>query len=466
MGVDYMDFADGSDFVKGIGQFDEAAKAKGIFVLSGVSSFPVLTAAVVRRLSGDLVKVNAITAGIAPSPFAGVGENVIRAIAAYAGQPVKLVRNGHAASGFALTEIKRYTIAPPGRLPLDNLRFSLVDVPDLQVLPELWPGLDGIWMGAAPVPEILHRMLNGLAWLVRWRMLPSLSPFASVFFYAVNTLRWGEHRGGMFVQVEGLTSAGASIVRSWHLLAEGNDGPFIPCMALEAVVKRSLDRHAPAAGARPASGDLELADYEKLFAQRTIYTGQRETVAIQNHDGIFRRLLGSSWGQLASPLKRLHTGGADQRWSGSAHIERGQNWLARVVGALFGFPAAGTEVDVQVNLKPLPAGERWTRTFGGRSFSSFLSLGEGRSDKLLCERFGPFTFGLALVVEHEKLRFVVRRWQFCGISLPRFLAPAGDSYESEMDGHFYFHIEIKHPLTGLIVKYKGRLMQVDKPAAA
>src|SRR5258706_4075725 len=72
-GVDYMDLADGSDFVKNISQFDQGARAQNIFVLSGVSSFPVLTAAVVRRLSQGFTKINTIKGGIAPSPYAGVG---------------------------------------------------------------------------------------------------------------------------------------------------------------------------------------------------------------------------------------------------------------------------------------------------------------------------------------------------------------------------------------------------------
>jgi short subunit dehydrogenase-like uncharacterized protein len=92
--VNYLDLADGSDFVKGIAQFDLAARERGVFVLSGVSSFPVLTAAVTRRLSQGLSRVDSITGGIAPSPYAGVGQNVIRAIAGYAGKPVKLIRDG------------------------------------------------------------------------------------------------------------------------------------------------------------------------------------------------------------------------------------------------------------------------------------------------------------------------------------------------------------------------------------
>src|SRR5262249_59811514 len=88
-GIDYLDFADGSDFVEGIAQFDAAAKAGGAAILSGVSSFPVLTAAVVRRLARRMRRFDRVTGGIAPSPYAGGGLHVIRAIASYARPPVR-----------------------------------------------------------------------------------------------------------------------------------------------------------------------------------------------------------------------------------------------------------------------------------------------------------------------------------------------------------------------------------------
>ncbi|RUU13413.1 saccharopine dehydrogenase, partial [Mesorhizobium sp. USDA-HM6] len=145
--INYLDLADGSGFVAGVGAFDTPAKEAGVFVLSGVSSFPVLTAAVVRRLSSEMARVESIRGGIAPSPFAGVGENVVRAIASYAGQPVQLARDGRPAEGRPFTEQMRHTIAPPGRVPLKNTLFSLVDVPDLNALAALWPEAKTIWMG-------------------------------------------------------------------------------------------------------------------------------------------------------------------------------------------------------------------------------------------------------------------------------------------------------------------------------
>ncbi len=48
-GAHWIDLADAVGFVKGIAAFDGEARAAGRFVLAGASSFPVLTAAVVRR---------------------------------------------------------------------------------------------------------------------------------------------------------------------------------------------------------------------------------------------------------------------------------------------------------------------------------------------------------------------------------------------------------------------------------
>lgn len=274
--VHYMDFSDASDFVKGIAQFDKEAKAANIFVLSGVSSFPILTAAVVRKLAHDLACVDSIKGGIAPSPFAVVGLNVIKAITSYAGKPVMLIRNSQPTPAYGLLEHCRYTIAPKGCKPLNNVYFSLVDVPDLQVLPQLWPSVDSVWMGAGPVPEILHKMLNGFAWLVRIRCLPSLVFLAPIFHFVLNILRWGEHRGGMFVEVTGRDKHNRERTKSWHLIAEGDDGPYIPAMALQALVLKCINGATPKPGARPGTLDLELEDYEVLFSQRQIFTDIHE----------------------------------------------------------------------------------------------------------------------------------------------------------------------------------------------
>ena len=462
IGVDYMDLADGSDFVKGIRQFDHEAKAKNMYVLSGVSSFPVLTAAVVRKLSHDMNCVNRIRGGIAPSPYAGVGLNVIRAIASYAGKPIPLTRNGSPATGYALTETMRYTICPPGYLPLKNTLFSLVDVPDLKVLPEHWPELDSIWLGAGPVPEVLHRMLIGLAWLVRLRILPSLLPFASLFHFVINILRWGEHRGGMFVSVEGTSQDGERIERSWHLLAEGGDGPFIPSMAVQALILRFLAGKKPSAGARPATQELEVSDYEAIFQSRTIYTGQRESIADAASMPLYKRMLGEAWKALPAPLAELHNVvSKEHKAEGMARVETGKNVFARLLAALYGFPHTGEHVPVKVSFHQRDGGELWQRDFAGRKFSTFQSEGRGYADKLLVETFGPVTFWMALVLKQGELHSITRRWSIFGIPLPLAFAPNATVCEYVDGDDFCFYVEVKHRLMGLIVRYEGRLRVVN-----
>lgn len=461
-GIDYIDLADGSAFVAGIDAFDAEAKRRAVAVLSGASSFPVLTASVVRSLASDFSDVATIVGGIAPSPFAGVGLNVIRAVAGYAGQSVDSWREGNWAKAHPLTETRRYTIAPPGRLPLHDKLFSLVDVPDLVLVPRVCPEARLVWMGAGPVPAAFHRMLIGLAWLVRLRILRSLEPLAPLFLQVTNRLRWGEHRGGMFVELSGTDRHGDAMTASWHLLAEGADGPLIPSMAVEALIRKRLAGSRPPAGARSAIDALDLSDYDRLFAGRSIHTGIRRESGAQRSMPLYRRLLGPAWTRLPEAVRTLHGETLPGRAEGRADIERGHHPLARAAAWIFRFPPPGRDVPVSVHFERDVEGETWHRRFGRHAFQSRHSARDGRWRHLLVERFGPVTFGLALVVDDKGLHFFVRRWSVLGIALPLRWAPVSHATEGEADGRFRFDVDLGHPLTGRIVRYRGWL----QPAAA
>ncbi len=451
--IHYLDLADGSAFVEGVGAYDAAAREAGVYVLSGVSSFPVLTAAVVRELAAPLACVDEISGGIAPSPFAGVGANVVRAIASYAGQPVAYLGRTAKVIGRPFTQQRRYTIAPPGRLPLRNTMFSLVDVPDLRVLSTLWPQAKRVWIGAGPGPEVLHRALIFCAWLVNLGVVRTLAPLAPLMHWATNRLRWGEHRGGMFVEVKGADADGATQTRSWHLLAEGADGPLIPSMAVQAIILKHLAGAPPCAGARACVDDIELGDYERLFATRTIYTGLRTS---PHKDALlYERVLGDAWGRVPPAVRDMHDGAPSAE--GHGRVDRGSSPFAMLAGAMMSFPPACADVPVRVTFEQTPGGEVWRRTFGRHSFQSHQYDGRGKSAQLVVERFGALTFAMALVIEEGRVRLVTRRWSAFGIALPMWLAPRSNAYETEENGVFRFFVEISHPLTGLIVRYSGWL---------
>lgn len=261
----YLDLADASGFVAGIGRLNSLALEAGRAAISGASSVPALSFAAARSLRPALASVETYTGGISPSPHAQVGLSVIKAIASYAGQPVPIIRAGAPYDAFGLMDSRSHNIQFEGTAPLGVRRFSLVDVPDLVLARQVFPGLKSLWFGAAPQPELGHAALTAMAWLVRLRLLSSLVPFARVMDPVANLMRWGEPRGGMFIRLTGRDHAGNPAGISWNLIADGDSGPSIPSIPAAALIKRWLAGQAPAPGARPAHEALELPDFEPFF---------------------------------------------------------------------------------------------------------------------------------------------------------------------------------------------------------
>jgi hypothetical protein len=454
------DLADATTFVAGISSLDPIARDRGVFALSGCSSFPALSFAALDALKPGFTSIATVTAGIAPSPKVRMGLNVIKAVSSYAGKPVALTRGGKQATGYGLTDGVRRTIAPPGGIPLKSRRFVLADAPDLAFLPGALPGLRSTFTGAGTEPQILQRLLGLCSWLVRLRLLASLSPFASLFHRASHRLAFGEHRGGMFVAITGQAEDGRPLAKSWHLVAEGDDGPFIPAMAAEAIIRGWLGGRKPEPGARPAAGELTLADFEPLFWRFAIRSGIRDDSRSQENVPLYRRILGSAWESLPPAVAAVHDSTVSRTVEGRAKVERGTGLLARLTATAVGFPADNPDVAVRVRFDCQGGRETWVRTFATKSFRSVQSAASGRDACLLAEDFGPFRVLIALVPGQGRLRLVIRGWRFFGLPLPLFLAPGGETFEEERDGIFRFHVEITSPLTGLIVRYTGWLRPV------
>src|SRR6185369_11751983 len=109
----------------------------------------------------------------------------------------------------------------------------------------------GLWAAAA-----LRR--RGLTVpLERW--MPALSRLA-------NALNWlGSERGGMLVSVIGTRDDGSRARIEWHLIADSNHGPEIPCMAAILLAQKLARGEIATRGAFPCMGFLTLADFEAEF---------------------------------------------------------------------------------------------------------------------------------------------------------------------------------------------------------
>jgi len=124
-----------------------------------------------------------------------------------------------------------------------------------------------------------------------------------------------------------------------------------------------------------------------------------------------------------------------------------------------GFLGGLAEASGVLALDPERAGEqeRWTRQIDGRVFRSHQRLGTRAFQALLAERFGPFEFGLAVLVADGRLSLVLRRWRAFGIPLWLWLGPKTEAFEHVEDGRFKFDVKIYLPGGLLLVHYRGWL---------
>jgi hypothetical protein len=461
-GAHYLDLADSRSFVAGITEFEDAARVSGKFVLSGLSTYPALSGAVVRHLAEGMSSVDRIACGIAPSPHTGFSRSVIDAVLSYAGRQVRIVRNGKHVTAPGLVDSRDYTITQPGKVPLFTRRFSLVDVPDLELLPPKWPQAGEVWTSVGTEPRWALKLLNGLAELVANRVLPSIRFLGAPITWFVNQVHFGENRGGMFVRLYGRDAAGQLCRRRWHLIAEGGDGQFVPVLAAAAVISSCLTEAPPQPGARTAEGELSLPDFSPFFERLGISTMVLSDVPEDLGRPVYMRVLEHAYRNMAPPLQALHNVTSLSRFKGRGRVERGKNPLSWLVAGILGFPRAGQDVPVEVDLAVRDRVETWTRRFDSKSFRSTQEYGSGRYEGLVVERFGPMAFGLALVVEDGNLYLLMRRWDIFGIAMPKWLAPRIIALEHAARDRFNFSVKLSMPLIGLIVAYRGWLEPVDQ----
>lgn len=270
LGIDYADLSDGREFVCGVSDLDAAARTAGVAALAGASSVPALSGAVIDALVERAGGIESIEIGITPSGHVLMGPSVIRAILSYAGQKVDVREDGRRQVRRCWTDLRRETLAVGDTIALNRRAFSLCDVPDLALWPERYETVRSVYFGAALEPALRHYAMWCFAWVVRLRLLTGVGFLAGLIHGLAPWTPKGLDRGGMFVRVTGERCV------QWTLIAEGDDGPYIPAMASAALIAKMAGGWRPAPGARPCVGELELADFERLFAPRRIHTAIAE----------------------------------------------------------------------------------------------------------------------------------------------------------------------------------------------
>lgn len=260
-GVDYADLSDAREFVCSIGRFGDAAKRAGIAVISGASSIPALSHAVVDQLTQGWRSIEDIRIGIFPGNRAPRGRSVVEAILSYVGKPVRVFRGG------AWREVPGWALQ--GRVDCGSAGkrwASVCDTPEHELLVERYrPTQSAEFVAGLELP-LLHLGLWLLSLPVRRGWIESLRPFAGCMLWiAQQLLPFGSDRGAMVVEANGQDGDGKAAKARWSLDATTNLGPYVPVLPALALIRRMRDGLKPEPGARPCSGILALEDLERLM---------------------------------------------------------------------------------------------------------------------------------------------------------------------------------------------------------
>jgi saccharopine dehydrogenase-like NADP-dependent oxidoreductase len=256
-GCHYIDIADGRGFVSGMGTIDERARRRGVSLVSGASSVPALSSAVVDRYAPRFRDLEAIRVGIASGARAP-GLAAVRGIFGYLGAPFARLENGAWVTTHGWMDLNRHRFPAP----VGKRWMASCDVPDLELFPRRYPGIRTMTFHAGVASTVGHLAVYTIAALVRAGIVSSGAPFAAPLNKLSRILEpLISHRGGMFVTLEGTGHDGQALAITWHLLAANNHGPQIPCAAAIALVRKLASGQSLPAGAVPCVGLLSVDAY-------------------------------------------------------------------------------------------------------------------------------------------------------------------------------------------------------------
>lgn len=258
-GAHYIDLADGRAFVDGFSELDAAARQADLLLVTGASTLPGLSSAVLASMETEFTAVRAIEISIAPAHQTPRGRGTIAAVLSYCGKPFRVLENGRWVTRYGWQNLRLQSYPAIGR------RLSgACDVPDLSLFPAQAPGLETVTFHAALEAWWEQLGLWVMAWITRGGLVRDWTRFVPRFEQLSRKLQnLGSDMGGMHVRLKGSDHGGNPAERVWQLTAGDNHGPEIPCSPALVLARKLIQEKLTLRGARPCFGLMTLSDFAR-----------------------------------------------------------------------------------------------------------------------------------------------------------------------------------------------------------
>lgn len=258
-GAHYIDLADGRAFVAGIGELDAAARARDVLIVSGASTLPALSSAVIDAHLAHFSRLDSIDISIAPGQQTPRGVATLEAVLSYCGKPFEVWEQGAWRTAYGWQDVHRFHYPALG-----GRWLARCDVPDLALFPPRYAGVRRVRFDAA----LELAAAQGAFWLlgaaVRAGLIRDASRHARfIQHWGRRFDGWGSDTGGMHVGLTGADADGRDARVDWHLTAGRGHGPEIPCIPAIVVARKLAAATLAQRGALPCMGVTTLADFAK-----------------------------------------------------------------------------------------------------------------------------------------------------------------------------------------------------------
>lgn len=255
----YIDLADGRAFVEGFDCLDSDARNADVLLVTGASTLPGLSSAVIDSLKGRFRRIEKIQISIAPAHQTPRGPGTIAAVLSYCGKPFSVLSSGQWVQKYGWQDLRIQKYPDLGR------RLSCAcDVPDLGLMPKYFDGLrTATFHAALEEPwELLSLWL--MAWLTRFRIVDDWARFAPTFQRISDRLiGFGSDTGGMHIRLSGTHAAHGKLACSWFLTAGSNHGPEIPCCPALVLARKLARNIITRRGAYPCMNLITLSEFDE-----------------------------------------------------------------------------------------------------------------------------------------------------------------------------------------------------------
>ena len=257
LGIHYIDLADGRDFVNDITQLHEQAKENNALVISGASSVPCLTAALIDHYKSKFQTIESVDYGITTAQKTTRGLATTAAILGYTGKKFSTLVDGKETTIYGWQSLHGRRYKQLGWRLLANC-----NTPDLALFPKRYPEIKTIRFYAGLEISFIHITLWSLSWLVRFGLIKNLQPAAAFLLRTSFLFDWlGSANSGFHMTLQGKDHQSEEKTITFELTARSGDGPYIPCMPAILLAKRIADKQLTITGAYPCVDFINRDDY-------------------------------------------------------------------------------------------------------------------------------------------------------------------------------------------------------------